>query len=99
MAASMPERDELLERIRQERVRGELLGPLTDKYGATDVVAALGIPHVAASLGVWGPLVPSAIDPETGEPLDGTDDEDGTDEAQAQETAPGESPDAPSQKP
>lgn len=43
----------LLEEIRQDRRRGELLGPMTKKYGAVAIVAALGVPHVADSLGVW----------------------------------------------
>lgn len=42
----------ILDQIRQERINGELLGPLVDKYVAENVVAALGIAHVAGSLGV-----------------------------------------------
>jgi hypothetical protein len=46
------EADEILEKIRTERRDGELLGPLTDRYGAAAVVKALGVSHVAWSLGV-----------------------------------------------
>lgn len=37
--------------IRYERERGELLGPLIGKYGATAVVRALGVLRVASDLG------------------------------------------------
>lgn len=43
---------ELHEQIRRERVEGALLGELLNRYSASDVVDALGIPHVAGSLGV-----------------------------------------------
>ena len=44
--------EDLLKQIRKERSEGELIGPLTDKYGADKVVEALGVMHVARSLGV-----------------------------------------------
>jgi hypothetical protein len=42
----------ILEEIRLRRQRGDLLGPLTDQYGADLIVEALGISHIAGSLGV-----------------------------------------------
>ena len=53
---------ELLAKIRAERERGELLGPLCDKYGAEAVVKALGVPHVACSLGVGPAPAPSGAE-------------------------------------
>jgi len=44
------------EEIRCERDRGELLGPLVDRYGAHAVVQALGMMHIAASLGIDTPV-------------------------------------------
>lgn len=38
--------------IQLERQRGELLGTLVDRWGAEAVVEALGVKHVACSLGV-----------------------------------------------
>jgi hypothetical protein len=42
----------LLAEIQVARQRGELLGPLCEKYGAEAVVKALGVKHVAVALGV-----------------------------------------------
>lgn len=47
------------ETIRAERDRGELLGPLTQKYGATAVVRALGVMELAELLGVAETYEPS----------------------------------------
>lgn len=44
--------DELLDQIRADRQRGELLGPLIDRYGSADVVRALGVMPIAHSLGL-----------------------------------------------
>lgn len=41
-----------LKKIQEERNAGGLLGPLCDKHGAGAVVEALGVKHVASSLGV-----------------------------------------------
>ncbi len=46
------ERKILIAKIQTERHRGELLGPLIDRYGAQIVVQALGVMHCAHSLGV-----------------------------------------------
>ena len=44
--------NELYERIKRERYEeGALLGELLDRYSVGDIVDALGIPHVARSLG------------------------------------------------
>lgn len=51
--------DALSEMIRSERDRGELLGPLTQKYGADAVVKALGVMRLAEDLGVAKPYEPS----------------------------------------
>jgi hypothetical protein len=44
----------ILEEIGRLRDRGELLGPLVDRFGADLVVEALGVHHISASLGVRG---------------------------------------------
>lgn len=48
-----PDDESMVDRIRQDRQNGMGLGDLQDKYGTTAVVAALGVEHIARSLGVW----------------------------------------------
>lgn len=42
----------ILDEIRERRERGDLLGPLADRYGAELVVKALGVKRIAEILGV-----------------------------------------------
>lgn len=44
--------EDQLEQIRDERRKGEVLGQLAFKYGTDLVVEALGIHHIAHSLGL-----------------------------------------------
>jgi hypothetical protein len=52
--------------IRRLRRNGELLGPLTDRFGAEAVVRALGAAHIAASH-VAMSLLPPDDEPRTAE--------------------------------